>query len=109
RLVNLVPRKGKIIAYDAGENVDECVSKALSPVERYGMKPDSFWHATDLQFEPERTRWRILREGKPWGEFEFSLAGEYNVLNATAAAAIASQYGIEPSVIAEALLSFKSV
>jgi UDP-N-acetylmuramate: L-alanyl-gamma-D-glutamyl-meso-diaminopimelate ligase len=109
RLVNLVPRKGKIIAYDASENVDECVSKAFSPVERYGLKPDSFWQATDLQFEPERTRWRVLREGKPWAEFGFALAGEYNVLNATAAAAIASHYGIEPAVIAEALESFKSV
>jgi UDP-N-acetylmuramate: L-alanyl-gamma-D-glutamyl-meso-diaminopimelate ligase len=73
------------------------------------LKPDSFWQATDLQFEPERTRWRVLREGKPWAEFGFALAGEYNVLNATAAAAIASHYGIEPAVIAEALESFKSV
>lgn len=109
RLVNLVPRKGKIIAYDVSESVDECVSKALSPVERYGLKPDSFWQAADLQFEAERTRWRVLREGNPWAEFEFALAGEYNVLNATAAAAMASHYGIEPPVIAEALQSFKSV
>ena len=109
RLVNLAPRKGKIVAYDASENVDECVSKAFCPVERYGLKPDSFWQAADLQFERERTGWRVLREGKPWAEFEFALAGEYNVLNATAAAAMASHYGIEPPVIAEALLSFKSV
>ena len=27
RLVNLVPRKGKIIAYDADQNVDECTAK----------------------------------------------------------------------------------
>ena len=109
RLVNLAPRKGKIIAYDAGDNVDECVSNAFSPVERYGLKPDSFWQATDLHFERERTSWSVLREGKPWAEFEFALAGEYNVLNATAAAAMASHHGIEPPVIAEALQSFKSV
>jgi UDP-N-acetylmuramate: L-alanyl-gamma-D-glutamyl-meso-diaminopimelate ligase len=109
RLVNLVPRKGKIIGYDASENVDECVGKAFSPVERYGLKTDSFWRATDLQFGPERTRWNVLREGEPWAEFEFALAGEYNVLNATAAAAMASHYGIEAAVIAQALQSFKSV
>lgn len=109
RLVNLVPRKGKIIAYDASETVNECVGKAFSPVERYGLKPESFWQAAELQFEPECTRWRVLREGKPWAEFQFALAGEYNVLNATAAAAIASHYGIEPALIAEALESFKSV
>ncbi len=50
RLVNLVPRKGRIIAYDANENVDECIARALCPVEKYGMKEDSFWRITNLQF-----------------------------------------------------------
>ncbi len=109
RLVNLTPRKGKIIAYDASETVAECVGKAFSPVEKYGLKEDSHWRITNLQFEPERTSWTVLREGQPWAEFEFALAGEYNALNATAAAAMAVHYGIEPQAIAEALKSFKSV
>ena len=109
RLVNLVPRKGKIVAYDSDANVDECLGKAFTPVERYGLREDSFWHITDLQFAPDLTTWQVLREGQAWQSFEFSLAGEYNVLNATAAAAMASHYGIEPAVIAEALKSFKSV
>lgn len=109
RLVNLVPRKGKIIAYDASANVDECVAKAFTPVERYGLKEGSFWRITDLHFASDSTTWRIQREGQPWGQFEFAMAGEYNVVNATAAAAMASHYGIEPQIIAEALRSFKSV
>src|SRR5579871_2573547 len=109
RLVNLVPRKGKIIAYDANENVDECIAKALCPVEKYGMKEDSFWRITNLQFESERTTWTVLRDGKEPVDFEFSLAGEYNVLNATAAVAMAANYDIDPLVIADALKSFKSV
>jgi UDP-N-acetylmuramate: L-alanyl-gamma-D-glutamyl-meso-diaminopimelate ligase len=109
RLVNLAPRRGKIIAYDADLNVDECLSKAFTPVERYGFRPGSHWQAVDLRFAGEKTQWAVLREGKAWGEFEFSMAGEYNVLNATAAAALAAHYGIEADVIAEALRSFKSV
>jgi UDP-N-acetylmuramate: L-alanyl-gamma-D-glutamyl-meso-diaminopimelate ligase len=109
RLVNLVPGKGKIIAYDADPNVDECLAKAFTPVERYGLREDSFWRITDLHFSSDRTTWQVLRDGQPWSSFEFALAGEYNVLNATAAAAMASNYGIEPEVIAEALKSFKSV
>jgi UDP-N-acetylmuramate: L-alanyl-gamma-D-glutamyl-meso-diaminopimelate ligase len=109
RLVNLVPRKGKIVAYDANANVDECIARAFCPVERYGMKNDSHWQVADIRFEPERTLWSVLKEGAPWAEFEFALAGEYNVLNATAAAAIATHYGIEPQAIAEALKTFKSV
>lgn len=38
-----------------------------------------------------------------------ALAGEYNVLNATAAAAMAARYGIPPRTIAKALAKFKSV
>src|SRR4051812_2258858 len=109
RLVNLVPRRGKIVAYDAGANVDECVAKAFCPVERYGLSEKAFWRIRDLQFTPEETSWRVEQDGKPWGEFRFSLAGEYNVLNATAAAAIAAQYGITPEQIAEALAGFRSV
>jgi UDP-N-acetylmuramate: L-alanyl-gamma-D-glutamyl-meso-diaminopimelate ligase len=109
RLVNLVPRRGRIIAYDANPNVDECLGRALCPVERYGFSESSHWRIADLMFEPERTHWSVLREGKPWGSFEFDLAGEYNVLNATAAAAMAASYGVTANSIAEALRGFKSV
>lgn len=108
-LVNLVPRKGKIVAYDANANVDDCLVRAFAPIERYGMKEESFWRITNMNFGPESTSWSVLREGNRWADFEFSLAGEYNVLNATAAAAMAAHYGIEPQVIADALKSFKSV
>jgi UDP-N-acetylmuramate: L-alanyl-gamma-D-glutamyl-meso-diaminopimelate ligase len=109
RLVNLAPRRGKIIAYDADANVDECLGKAFTPVERYGFKPGSHWQIAGLKFAGEKTVWSVLHEGKAWADFEFSLAGEYNVLNATAAVALAAHYGIEAQVIAEALRSFKSV
>ncbi len=109
RLVNLVPRKGKIIAHDSNANVDECLSRAFSQVERYGTKEGSCWQITNMNFAPGATSWSVLREGKHWADLQFPLAGEYNVLNATAAAAMASHYGIEPPVIADALKSFRSV
>ncbi|MCI0402129.1 MAG: UDP-N-acetylmuramate:L-alanyl-gamma-D-glutamyl-meso-diaminopimelate ligase, partial [Acidobacteria bacterium] len=109
RLVNLVPRRGRIVAWDGDANVADCVAGAFCPVERYGFGARAHWQITDLRFEGECTRWRVLRGGKPWADPEFSLAGEYNVLNATAAASMAAGYGIEADVIARALASFKSV
>ena len=109
RLVNLVPRRGRIVAWDGSENVSECISRAFCTVERYGFADGSQWRIADLKFEPQRTRWAVLREGKRWAEFEFALAGEYNVLNATAAAAMAAGFGISPTEIATALRSFRSV
>jgi UDP-N-acetylmuramate: L-alanyl-gamma-D-glutamyl-meso-diaminopimelate ligase len=109
RLVNLVPRRGKIVAYDANGNVNECVKGAFCKVERYGFSASATWRIVDLKLEPTRTRWSVLREGKSWAGFEFSLAGEYSVLNATAAGALAAGYGITAEKIAEALRTFKSV
>jgi UDP-N-acetylmuramate: L-alanyl-gamma-D-glutamyl-meso-diaminopimelate ligase len=51
----------------------------------------------------------VEHDGRPWADFEFSLAGEYNVWNATAAAALASSCGIPKEKIAAALKTFKSV
>lgn len=109
RLVNLVPGRGGVIAWDGGENVSECVAKAFCPVERYGFRQDSFWRIEEIRYEAEETSWRVCRNGEPWAELAFPLAGEYNVLNATAAAAMASSYGIPVEKISEALATFRSV
>ena len=109
RLVNLVPRRGKIVAYDVSENVTECLQRAFCPVERYGFRDQSTWRVTNAQYKPDRTCWSVMREGQHWADFQFALAGEYNVLNATAAAAMAAHFGIERLAIAEALACFKSV
>jgi UDP-N-acetylmuramate: L-alanyl-gamma-D-glutamyl-meso-diaminopimelate ligase len=109
RLVNLVPRRGRIVAFDSGESLQRCLARAFCPVERYGVTNGATWRVKDLAMHSAGTNWSVLRDGKPWAKFEFSLAGEYNVWNATAAAALAAGYGIAPDVIAEALRSFKSV
>jgi UDP-N-acetylmuramate: L-alanyl-gamma-D-glutamyl-meso-diaminopimelate ligase len=57
----------------------------------------------------EKTSWSVVRDGKPWADFEFPLGGEYNVWNATAAAALAANYEISKDVIAQALQTFRSV
>jgi UDP-N-acetylmuramate: L-alanyl-gamma-D-glutamyl-meso-diaminopimelate ligase len=51
----------------------------------------------------------VLRDGKPWAEFEYGVAGEYNVWNATAAIAMAAECGISREEISAALKTFKSV
>jgi len=112
RLVNLIPRRGRIVAFDGGDenqSLDRCLAKAFCPVERYGAGPRSQWQMTNLRFEPGRTCWTMLRDGAPWADLEFALAGEYNVCNATAAAALAVSCGIPKEAIADALKSFKSV
>jgi UDP-N-acetylmuramate: L-alanyl-gamma-D-glutamyl-meso-diaminopimelate ligase len=109
RLVNLVPSRGRIIAFDTGESIERCLARAFCPVERYGSTANAAWRITNLRLEPERTAWSVIRDGKPWADFEYALGGEYNVCNATAAAAMAAAYGISKEEISAAFKTFKSV
>jgi UDP-N-acetylmuramate: L-alanyl-gamma-D-glutamyl-meso-diaminopimelate ligase len=109
RLVNLVPRRGRIFGFDTGKSIQSCLSHAFCPVERYGSSENADWRISDLRLESDRTCWSVLRKGSHWADLEFPLAGEYNVWNATAAAAMAASYGIPVPEIATALRTFKSV
>ena len=109
RLVNLVPRRGRIVAFDGAPNVDECVGRAFCRVERYGLKADSYWHVHDLTHEGPQSRWKVRCDGQPWAEFTLPMAGAHNALNATAAAALAFGQGIPLPAITEALATFQSV
>jgi UDP-N-acetylmuramate: L-alanyl-gamma-D-glutamyl-meso-diaminopimelate ligase len=116
RLVNLIPQRGRIIAFDgmAGDtgesaSLERCLSKAFCPVEHYGASARSDWRITNLKFEAGRTSWSVVYRERHWADLEFPLAGEYNVWNATAAAALAAAYGISKEEIAAALKTFKSV
>jgi UDP-N-acetylmuramate: L-alanyl-gamma-D-glutamyl-meso-diaminopimelate ligase len=109
RLVNLIPRRGLIVAFDGSENVTECISHALCRVERYGFSESADWRLKNLRHENGLTRWEVWHGGTLWAELEMRMAGEHNALNATAAAALASGQGLNKDAICEALKTFKSV
>ncbi len=116
RLVNLVPRRGRIIAFDGAaggktdsSSLERCLAKAFCPVDRYGAGSSANWQVANLRLDPGRTTWTVVHNGQPWADLEFPLAGEYNVWNATSAAALAFTCGISKDAIAAALKTFKSV
>jgi UDP-N-acetylmuramate: L-alanyl-gamma-D-glutamyl-meso-diaminopimelate ligase len=109
RLVNLVPRRGRIVAFDGSENVSECVAKAFCAVELYGVAPNSHWRVSNLSHEGSVTRWTLSRGGALFAELTLPMAGEHNALNATAAAALAAGQGVPTLAIVDALATFKSV
>ena len=109
RLVNLVPRRGRVVAFDGSENVSECISKAFCAVERYGFGLESHWRITEMRHEGGVTHWSLLRAGSTFAELRLPMAGEHNALNATAAAALAAGQGVPAAAIVDALATFRSV
>ena len=109
RFVNLIPRRGRLVAFDGAANVDECVAQAFCAVERYGRAAESTWRVSEMRHEGQGVQWRLSRAGEPFAELTLPMPGEHNAMNATAAAALAAGQGVPVAAIAEALASFRSV
>jgi UDP-N-acetylmuramate: L-alanyl-gamma-D-glutamyl-meso-diaminopimelate ligase len=113
RLVNLVPRRGRLLVWgdteDSGPALRKTAEKAFCPVETYGFSIGNEWIAGDVEVAPEGMKFRVNHRGKRFGEFTLSASGRHNVLNALAAMAVAHGRGIAAPVVAKALASFKSV
>jgi len=109
RLVNLVPRGGRIVAWGESETVRGVVQKAFCPVETYGFTPGVDWLAGDLEITNGETRFRVSRQGNEIARVRMALAGRHNVLNAVAAIAIAHGRGVSGEAIADAMAAFRGV
>jgi UDP-N-acetylmuramate: L-alanyl-gamma-D-glutamyl-meso-diaminopimelate ligase len=109
RLVNLVPRRGRIVAWGESETVRGVVRKAFCPVETFGLSAGMDWLAGDLEFTEGETRFRVSHQGTEVARVRMSLAGRHNVLNALAAIAIAHGRGVSGDAIAGAMASFRGV
>ena len=109
RLVNLVPRRGRIVCWGESATVRGVVSQAFCPVETYGFGGENLWIAGDLEFRDDATHFRVARKAEERARVELPLVGRHNVLNALAALAIADGRGIPRRAIEEALRTFRGV
>jgi UDP-N-acetylmuramate: L-alanyl-gamma-D-glutamyl-meso-diaminopimelate ligase len=109
RLVNLVPRRGRIVCWGEAATVRGVVSQAFCPVETYGFGGDNTWIAGDIEFRDEATHFRVARNGEERARVRLPLVGRHNVLNALAAIALASGRGISREAIEGALSTFRGV
>jgi UDP-N-acetylmuramate: L-alanyl-gamma-D-glutamyl-meso-diaminopimelate ligase len=109
RLVNLVPRKGLLLIGADSPGARALAGTAVSRVQTFGTSEDVEWQAHDLEPAGGSTRFKLRRGGMPFGVFELPMVGTYNVRNATAAIAVATEVGISAARIAEGLLAFAGV
>jgi UDP-N-acetylmuramate: L-alanyl-gamma-D-glutamyl-meso-diaminopimelate ligase len=109
RLVNLVPRKGLLLVGADSPGARALVDKAVSRVQTFGTGDDVEWQAHDLVPAGASTRFHVRRNGAPFATFEVPLVGAYNVRNATAAIAVATELGLSAETIADGLRAFTGV
>jgi len=113
RLMNIVPGNGRLIAGWDSPLVREVIAsmgqRLFTQVETFGTCEDARWQARDIDCSGGMTRFRVLREGKEWSEFQTPLIGEFNVRNCLSVIIAADAWGIERQAIIDAMSTFKSV
>ena len=113
RFMNLVPGSGKLIvgwdSPEVREVVDSLGRRLFTQLETFGTINEAKWRLSEMDFSGELSRFTVTCEGKPWGEFETPLIGDFNLLNCLAVIIAADAWGLSRDVIAEALRSFKNV
>jgi UDP-N-acetylmuramate: L-alanyl-gamma-D-glutamyl-meso-diaminopimelate ligase len=113
RLVNLVPRRGRVVIWgdteESGPALRRAMEKAFCPVETYGFSAGNDWVASQLAVDGDGMRFRVAHRGAAFGDFTLAASGRHNVLNAMAAMAVAHGRGIAIEDLREALATFRSV
>jgi UDP-N-acetylmuramate: L-alanyl-gamma-D-glutamyl-meso-diaminopimelate ligase len=109
RLVNLVPRRGRILIWGESPAVKECAAKAFCAVETFGFTPECDWYAGDILWHDAATEFRVAYRGSEVSRIRMPVAGRHNVLDALAAIALAYGRGVECEAIGRALATFQGV
>jgi UDP-N-acetylmuramate: L-alanyl-gamma-D-glutamyl-meso-diaminopimelate ligase len=109
RFVNLIPRRGLLIAGADDPEALALTKNARCRVETFGLSDGADWQAHDLKVIEGSTAFSVRRRGEPAGTFEVPLLGAYNVRNALAAMAVGGAVGLSPDTMAAGLRAFKGV
>jgi UDP-N-acetylmuramate--alanine ligase len=105
-----VPFYGACVACIDNELLAGVLPRVRRRVFTYGTSPRADFVLRLLPSSPEaRSRFEVAADGRVLVPFELQVPGLHNVLNATAAVAIATQLEIAPEAIAQGLKSFSGV
>ncbi|MFP4226989.1 MAG: UDP-N-acetylmuramate--L-alanine ligase, partial [Desulfobacterales bacterium] len=99
----------RLIAYDADANIDQLLDDKPVSAVRYGSTENAGWRFGDFFVSPPWLNFDVMRAGKFFGRFKAPFAGEHNLRNALSAIAVASELGVDTSVIAKGLERFDGV
>ncbi len=105
-----VPFYGAVTACVDNARLKTILPRAHRRVFTYGEAAEADYRLEFLEPRPSgRARFQVVTKAGPMGPFELNVPGRHNVLNATAAVAIAHQLEVEPKKIAEGLRQFRGV
>lgn len=109
RFVNKVPFYGAAIVCLDDENIQQILPEVNRRVITYGTGAQAMLVIAQSSCGHLSSTFRLRRGGEDLGEFQVAVPGVHNVLNATAAIAIALELEIAPDLVREGLAKFSGV
>lgn len=106
---NKVPFYGQVIVCLDDPNVQQILSRLKKPVITYGFTRQAKYRIDNLHFEKGFPHFEIFNDGVSLGQFKLKIPGRHNVLNATAAIALAIEEGIDVEIARKAAFDFEGV
>ena len=94
QFANKIPFYGQVIVCLDDPNVQQILARLKKPVITYGFTRQAKYRVDNLRFEKGYPIFEILNDGESLGEFKLQIPGRHNVLNATAAVALAIEEGM---------------
>jgi UDP-N-acetylmuramate--alanine ligase len=105
--------EGKNILCADDENISKMISEFSTPQITYGTKEWVDYQITNVDLQPDSSSFDLIIKAPDQSlttrHFKIQLPSIYNVLNATAAIAAATELSIPYEIIAQALKSFQGV
>ncbi len=107
--VNKVPFYGAAIMCLDDENIQSILPQVRRRTVTYGRSSQADYQPDSQECGDFHSRFHLHSRQRDLGEFHLNIPGEHNVLNATAAIAVALELHVEPDVIREGLAKFTGV
>ena len=107
--VNKVPFYGAAILCLDDENVQSILPSVKRRPVTYGRSSQADLQPWGIEHRGAQSTFRVRSTSGELGEFLVNIPGDHNVLNATAAIAVALELHVEPDVIREGLKQFTGV
>jgi UDP-N-acetylmuramate--alanine ligase len=107
--VNKVPFYGAAILCIEDENVQSIMPQVRRRTVTYGRSAQADFEATGITCGLYQSEFQVRARDVQLGKFQLQAPGEHNVLNATAAIAVATELGVAPDVIRAGLATFSGV
>jgi UDP-N-acetylmuramate: L-alanyl-gamma-D-glutamyl-meso-diaminopimelate ligase len=107
-LTNIVPRRGLIVRHEDCDSTVEVTAAAQARIQGYGIASGS-WRATSIEHGTGGVSFRAMRGRERVCDVTLAVSGEYNVRNALAVTAAATEQGLTAAEIAAGLATFSGV